>query len=542
MTRGSPILKLAALALGVAAFVLAACGGGGSGTTASSGPDPASLVPANSPLYFESVVKPAGDQRAAVDSFLQKISGRSDVGSLVVQSFDKQLQKSGVNYENDIAPWLGERLGAFATKLGQSPGGAAVVPTTDPGAAMTTFEKAARATPADGKLEKSSYRGTDYDVQGTTSFGVVGDFFVAGTDDAFKAAVDTAGGGASLAGSSSYRSALAGAPADRLATVVADPKSIVDAVLASSSVQVPSSAPGLKQLHAIEGQPVAAWLNATSSTVGLTVSTAATGNAPTSGASLIAGFPDDAWLAFGASMFGQGLAQGLQQLQSAAAAAPTGGLGGPGPAQMLQRLGAVTGVDFNNLTQWLGGVSGYVSGSSVFSLGGALVLGTSDEQASARTLSQVQSALAHDRNLIVSPLGGGQTGFKVQPTGAPVEIDVEQSAGKVVVGLGQASIDNALHPSSSLGDSSAFKAATGALGGDVVPSFYLDFKPIASFLALAQSSSSAPGLQQAMPYLDRLDYLVAGTGRSGDRQQVSIVLGVREASGSGSGVTAAIQP
>jgi hypothetical protein len=540
--RGSPILKLVALALGVAAFVLAACGGGGgSGTTASSGPDPASLVPADSPLYFDSVVKPAGDQRAAVDSFLQKISGRSDVGSLIVQSFDKQLQKSGVNYEKDIAPWLGERLGAFATKLGKSPGGAAIVPTTDPGAAMTTFEKAARATPADGKLEKSSYKGTDYDVQGNTSFGVVGDFFVAGTDDAFKAAVDTAAGGASLASSSSYRSALAGAPADRLATVVADPKSIVDAILASSNVQLPASAPGLEQLHALEGQPVAAWLDATSSTVGLTVSTAATGNAPASGASLITGFPDDAWLAFGASMFGQGFAQGLQQLQSAAAAAP-GGLGGPGPAQMLQRLGAVTGVDFKNLTQWLGSASGYMSGSSVFSLGGALVLGTSDEQASARTLSQVQSALAHDRNLVVSPLGGGQTGFKVQPTGAPVEIDVEQSAGKVVVGLGQASIDNALHPSSSLGDSSAFKAATGALGSDVVPSFYLDFKTIASFLALAQSSSSAPGLQQAMPYLDRLDYLVAGAGTSGDRQQVSIVLGVHEASGSGSGVTAAIQP
>ena len=120
---------------------------------------------------------------------------------------------------------------------------------------------------------------------------------------------------------------------------------------------------------------------------------------------------------------------------------------------------------------------------------------------------------------------------------------MEQRDGKVVAGLGQNSVDEALSPSSKLGDSGTYKAATGALGGDLTPSFYLDFEPIASFLKLAQTSSPNPNLEQAMPYLDRLDYLIAGASdHARTAWSRSIVLGVRSAPDSGSGVESSVLP
>jgi hypothetical protein len=76
----------------------------------------------------------------------------------------------------------------------------------------------------------------------------------------------------------------------------------------------------------------------------------------------------------------------------------------------------------------------------------------------------------------------------------------------------------------------------------VVPSVYFDFQPIASFLRLAETSSPDPSLEQAMPYLDRLDYLIAGASTTADRVESRIVLGVRSAPDSGSGVESTVLP
>ncbi len=551
MSRAGQVRTIAAaLALVVCVFVLAACGSSGDSGSTSSGPDPASLVPADAPLYGDFAIKPQGDQKDALDSFLEKISGRSDVGPLIVKAFDDGIRQNGstdITYEDDIEPWLGQRIGFFATQfggtssssqLGANLQGAVLAATSDPDASMATFEQAAQEAPSDGKLEHASYKGIDYDKQGATSFGVVDGFFVAGSDSGFRDAVDTSTG-SSLADSDAYASAFSNAPGDRLATLFADPKSIVDAAVKSGQLPAAQASSILEQVGLTNGEPVAGWLDATSSSVGLTLSGPAATSASAGGDSLIAGFPDDAWLAFGASAIGQGFQQGLQQLQANAASA---GIPGLGQGDILKQITARTGIDIENISKWLTSVSGYASGTSVFSLGGALVFGTSDENASAQTLAEIQKLLQRDGSVSVSPLSGGEPGFKVVPNGAPVEIDVEQIDGKVVLGLGQDSVQNALGASSKLADSDAFNAATGTLGDGITPSFYLDFQPIASFAALAQSSSPDPSLEQAQPYLDRLDYLVAGAGTSGDRTQTRIVLGVRDAGDSGSGVAAAIAP
>src|SRR5689334_704207 len=104
MRQGARIkLVLVALALCAAAALLAACGGGGS-SDSTSGADPATLVPADAPLYGDFVVKPEGDQKDAVESFLDKITGGQDVGSLLVSRLDQSLAQDDITYEDDIQP------------------------------------------------------------------------------------------------------------------------------------------------------------------------------------------------------------------------------------------------------------------------------------------------------------------------------------------------------------------------------------------------------------------------------------------------------
>jgi hypothetical protein len=540
MRQGVRIKLVLALALCAAVALLVACGSSSGGSSDSgSGPDPASLVPADAPLYGDFVVKPQGDQKDAVESFLEKITGSQDAGSTIVSKLDQSFAKDDITYEDDIEPWIGNDVGAFATKLGPSSTGAAVVPTSDPDAAMSTLETAAKNSPEDGKLTTATYKGIDYDVQGDSSWGPVGDFIVIGTDDAFKAAVDTSKGGPALADSSAYKSAVADVPDDALASGYADPKAIVQAIVDAGSVPASQANALLEQMGASGDGPVAGWLDATSSSAALTFSAPAPANAPSAGSSsLIANFPDDAWLAFGAANVGDGFTKGIQQLQSFS----NSGLGGVDQGAMLRRFTTLTGIDIQNIGKWLGDVSGFMSGSSVLSLSGALVLGTKDESASQQTLSEVEKLFKKDADVITRPLGGGQVGFSVQPQTAPIQVVVEQRDGKVVIGLGQNSVDEALAPSSKLGDSDTYKAATGTLGGDLVPSLYFDFQPIASFLKLAEASSPDPGLEQAMPYLDRLDYLIAGASTTADRVESKIVLGVRSAPDSGTGVESSVLP
>jgi uncharacterized protein DUF3352 len=527
---------LAALAALAAVLVLAACGSSDSSSTPAAGPDPASAVPADSVLYAEAAVRPQGAQSDAVEGVLSKLLGTSDAGGAVSAQVDKLLQSehTELTYAHDIAPWLGSRAAIFFSKLasGNASDGAIVVATTDPQAASQTAAKAAAEAPHSQPVHDASYHGVSYSTQGSGAFGVVGDFLVAGTEAGFRAVVDTVNGGKQLASSDAYASAVAPAPDDRLATVWVDPRAIVQAVVKDGSL----SANGLNFAQLLQKaplEPVVGWADATPSSIGLELSTPAPRGAST-GQSLVSGFPADSWLAFGAHGIGQGLAQGLASLNSL----PAEAFGGRSPAAALQRVKRLTGLDLPSFAKWLDDVSGFVAGSSIFTLGGAVVLGSHDQPASTATLAEIERILRRDVDLTVSPLGNGQSGFSVRPQGAPVEIVVQQRDGKVVAGLGPNSVDQALKPDSTLASNSAFKSAESVLGEGLAPSFYLDFAPIASFIQLQGNN---PQIEQARPYLDRLDYLIAGSGVDNGRLLSRLVLGVRDGSGSASDVTAAVR-
>jgi hypothetical protein len=435
--------------------------------------------------------------KTSLEGSLSKLLGAKNVGRYVIARVNRALAKDHLSYSADLAPWLGERGAIFYETFGEHPKAAVVLQTTDPGAALDTFQKAA--------AEDDSYA-------------AIGSLVVAGSLDGVKAAI-TASKGQSLADSHAYTSTLAAAPSDRVFTAWADPGRVVDDLISTHKI----SATEASQLRSQVGQylkgPAAAWGDATTDYLGLELSLTPS-EVKVGGAPLISGFPDDSWLAFGVHRFGQGFERGLKQVESSAA----GGVGGG--ALPFDRIREALGVDVGNVGKWLGDVSGYLGGTSIISLDGALVASTRDPAASAKSLAQLQKLFQKDVDVVTRPLGNGRTGFTVTPAGAPVQFVFEQRDGKVVAGVGQDSVDRALDSPKTLADSPSFKTAGASLAG-LTPSLYVDFGPISSLLNIPGVSTN-PNLELAKPYLDRLDYVIAGSGMNDGRVLARLVLGVKE--------------
>ena len=103
----------------VPAAILAGCGGGGGSSSVDVGP--AAAVPANAALYLDGTVKPTGTAQSDAKAALSKIMKTPDPGAKIISLIDKQKTATGqpVNYQQDIAPWLGQQAGVFFTSLGQ---------------------------------------------------------------------------------------------------------------------------------------------------------------------------------------------------------------------------------------------------------------------------------------------------------------------------------------------------------------------------------------------------------------------------------------
>src|SRR5687767_13804241 len=95
------------------ALVLTACGGDG----AASGDDPAALAPANVPIYFEAVVRPEGDLREDFLAEAGKVLDAPEPEARLRELVDMAFEGQDVDYERDLEPWLGERLGLWVSDL-----------------------------------------------------------------------------------------------------------------------------------------------------------------------------------------------------------------------------------------------------------------------------------------------------------------------------------------------------------------------------------------------------------------------------------------
>ena len=140
-------------------IALAACGGAGGAADA----DPAKAVPAGTAIYFEGVVRPEGDQREDVLDAAGKVLRTDDPEAKIRELIDQGLKESdgpAVDYEKDIAPWLGEKAGVWVTGVDrEKPGYMAVIATKDTEEAQKAIDKAVED---EGSEKNRSYEDVDY--------------------------------------------------------------------------------------------------------------------------------------------------------------------------------------------------------------------------------------------------------------------------------------------------------------------------------------------------------------------------------------------
>ncbi|MGA9633850.1 MAG: DUF3352 domain-containing protein [Solirubrobacterales bacterium] len=499
----------------IPAAIIAGCGGGGGGSV---DVGPAAAVPASTPIYLDATVKPTGAAKSNADAALGKILNTPDPGAKIVSLIEDRAKSDGhpINYQQDIAPWLGGKAAVFFTSLGANSKGVVVVETTNPAASLAFAQKASGDTATDPAPQ--GYNGATYQTdksQPGQVFGTVGNFLVEGDLTGFKAAVD-ANKGDSLGDSSDFKNSIADLPGDRLGTLYTVPKDFITA-LGPNQLDPNSQALLEKTAGNNLDQPVAGALTASANTLQLEA-TGGSNGVETPESSLLGGVPGQSWLAFGLGDLGGNLKNSIDQLKQQI----------PNFDAVQAQIQQATGSSLEQLTGAIGDAVLYVQGTTQPKLTGALIVQSKNTDLTGRLLTQLQSLLRLGSGGAVKPLrlSGGGTGFQINdPSVAPRPVELAQQGDKLVIGYGAGSAEASLAPAQTLSDSPTYSAAhdqISSLGTDL-------FLDMPSIFALAESSGakSDPGYAQAKPYLDALTYLVTGSGSSGDKAEFKAVLGLK---------------
>jgi hypothetical protein len=511
-------MLLVACAAAPAALITGCSGGRGGDNDVDVGP--ATAVPPSAALYIDGTVKPTGQTQTDAKAALGKVLNTPDPGGKIVSLIEGQAKADGhpFNYKQDVAPWLGEQAGIFFTDLtDNAQKGAAVIETTNPGAALAFARKVSGATattPAPQTYNGASYQAVPDDP--TAVFGAVGDFLVTGDVEGFKAAVD-ADKGDSLGDNSDFKDSLDQLPSDRLGTFYTVPKTLIDA-LGPDQIDPQSQAAIEKTAGEWLDKPVSGALTASADTFDMQFVGGDNG-VETPESSLIGDVPADSWLALGVGNLGDTAKRTINQLKEQ---------GVPNLEQGLAQVEQATGASIDQLTNALGDAVVYVRGESENTLNGALVIQTKDPDLTGRLLSQLQTLVQLGSEGTTKPLqlGGGGTGFQINdPTQTPQPVEIAEQGDKIVIGYGAGSAAQSLAPPQALGDSPTFSSAKGQVS-DLGTDFFLDFPKVFN-LAEAQGAKSDPGYAQAKPYIAALRYLVSGSGTKGDQAELKAVVSLK---------------
>jgi hypothetical protein len=514
-------LTALAVCLAIPAGILAGCGGDSGGSSSDVDVGPAAAVPANAALYLDATVKPTGQTQTDATAALSKVMATNDPGGKIISLLEQQSKAEGhpVNYQQDVAPWLGEKAGFFFTSLGENAQkGAAVVETTDPTASLAFARKVSGAT--DSTPAPQTYNGATYQTEPddpTTVFGTVGDFLVSGDIDGFKAAVD-AQKGDSLGDDSDFKDSLGNLPSNRLGTFYSVPRTLIDAI---GGAQFGQQQQALLEKTAGESldQPISGALTASADSFDLEFIGGDNG-VDTPESSLVGDVPGDSWLALGLGNLGDTAKRTIEQLKDA---------GIPDLQLGISQVEQATGSSIDQLTGALGNAVVYVRGTTEQTINGALVIQTKDPDLTGRLLGQLQTLLrAGSSRNAVKPLSlsGGGTGVQINdPTEVPQPVEIAQQGDKLVIGYGANSVQQSLAPAQKLSASPTFSAAQGQVS-DLGTDFFLDLPKVFK-LAEAQGAKSDPDYAQAKPYLDALSFLVTGSGSKDDQAELKAVVGLK---------------
>lgn len=502
----------------LAALALAACGDSGPDSS-----DPASLAPADAPIYIQAVLRPTGELKRDVETLTSTVSGFSDpTGELIdwlnrsANEGEPTLSGKRLSFERDIEPWLGEQAGAFVEGLGDDPPAAGVIQTTDVDATQAFID--------DGKQEGDtdrSYEGVDYLLGGDSDLavGVLDEFLVLGSESAFKRAVDVSQGSDSLAGVSEFTDALDEAPEGSLADVYADVGALLEregtgqsdqAVQAFRSIGFdPTDATAVASVIPGDGQ------------VEIEVNSDLGGTEAPGGdvSELIGSLPAGAFAAFGASGFDEQLKEAIAELDRS---------GIPGevpPNQLKSTLGAI-GIDLDRIAGSLENAAAFAQGSGEGNLGGALVLTTRSGEA-AETVANIGVLLRNTGVPGVTAVTGRASGFSIRDADLGRQpLLIVSSEDRIAIGYGRAPALRAVGAAggATLSDTPLYEAAVSALGSTPLGAF-VDGSGVLR-LVRGLGAASDPDFRRARPYLAKVDFLAAGSGSDDDLTTTKLIIGV----------------
>jgi hypothetical protein len=568
-----PRLLLAPL-LAAVALAVAGCGGSSpSGTSI----DPADAVPASAPLYAGAVVRPEGSLQDAARAAGHKLTHQADPYLRLLAALQTP-GSSSLNFQRDIAPWLGPRAGVFLDATGSSEEqalgkllsllehgllgssspqgsfpfaahaveGAILLDTRDSAKARSFL----RGLAGRASAHTASYRGTSYQVTaGGIAFGLVKRLAVIGTEPGLHAVIDTTSGGPSLAHASGYAKLLAAAPSTALAHVYANASAFGGGAGARSA----GTASAFSLLAGGGLLNVSLVPTDTSLALDADALPTAAGTAPgglfaagPQAATAMGELPGESWLAVGLGDVGSTLGADVDALQGVfSLGSRLTGSGAEGQSGLslkgllggilapLHALGANDAETKRDFSSWMGSAGLFAAGTGLLELKGGVVIDSKDAARSRAAVAILGAKLSQSGGSIQKvSIPGTEAAVSARLTGLPVVLEIAagtDSAGhsKFVIGIGEASVEAALNPSSPLSGAPPFGTASAALGQGVRPSVIVDFPTLLGLLE-GIGLSEDPSISPFVPYLRSLSTLSAGSqSLGGGIERFRLVLGLQ---------------
>jgi hypothetical protein len=232
----------------------------------------------------------------------------------------------------------------------------------------------------------------------------------------------------------------------------------------------------------------------------------------TQGSDLIGQLPGDSMVATGGPDLGRQLGAGVDLAASSVG----------GRAILEQGLRARTGLDLQrDILGWMGDYGLFVRGQSTSSLGGGLVVESTDPAATRRAITGFQRILRAQASsgLRVGRLSvrGADAGFSLKIPDLPQPVNVLLAGDRFVIAFGDEAATEAINPGDTLADEQNFKQASQSLGSGYNVSFYASV-PAALLLAEGSGAGRDADYQRAKPYLTVLGALVGASKPAGGGQ------------------------
>lgn len=513
-------LVLPVLVAAVAALIVAGCGGGGSD---SSGADPASVAPAQAPVYLDFTVRPEGEAKTNIEALAKSLAGVDDLGGLIISELEKSASESGeeLDFEKEVEPWLGEEGGLFLQEYveGDFEGVGAALQVEDEDEAKEFLEKQVGSDSEPAK--KGSYEGVDFWVEaddGTTLGVFDGLIVLADSETVFESMVD-ASDGENLGEEESFTSAIANVPDNSAADVFVDIGSLVE----ESGGEIDSETQLFLDTVGIEPKEATAVASMVpgSDHIEIDLSTDVSGDNPPSGdaSELLGSLPANSVGAVASAEFGKRFNEGIDQIDEK-------GIPGQVPPHQLKKALKEAGIDLESIAGSIGDVGVFVEGNSERNLTGALVLDTEDATQAKNTVSNIGLFLRGTGTPGITAVNGKASGFSIRsPELGRQPVVVIAKGERIAIGYGLKSALAGLEESGeTLSDSPAYKEAVSALGSTPITA-YVD-GPAALKLASALVPSDDEGFKEAKPYLTKVDYLALGSEASDGLAVAKLIVGI----------------